>query len=635
MNQSIFAYGFLNNGLVYSKQGKFEKAIIEYNKAIEESPQYAAAYQNRANAYQGLMNFDEALGDYCMAIRINPQYSAAYFNRGLLFGKQGKFEEAIMDYTQYIKMVPDNAQAYNNRANAYQNQGNFNEAIKDYSKSIEINPNYAAAYNNRDFGNAYVNFGKFDEAISDCTKAIELQMVNSDAFYIRGNAYKNQEKYQEAIIDYSRAVEINPQHSNTCLLQQRQIKYVENKDLFILIKNYSIKQFQITKEPQKIWQQIHCFLYFSLKQFGKANQYFESALEYSSKVSVQQRLQFQLSKEKMLFLQQKVDILRSIYKELQIAQEEISDLLRTSKISQTQHQYYQFKITKIENQFLQLVPNQSKENQVEEFRKLKQFMEEIICLRTEIVNLETNQIQGIETLIQKIKQINSFQQTKKSNIQEFREQMSPSRKLYHRSLFWHLFNYFNAVKLISEDLAVRNVGIHYVKVLEMLPKSENLKDQDQGSVPHMSTIFSLLNSALDSVENIKNKKFESRINALRQTLQVFTRFPSEFESEIERASLFMANNINFCFEKFKTNPFNQYVDRISILEFDFEQYSKNNCWKTGILHTLIILKYLIENFQEIILQYSFYTFKDILHRSITEFNFEYLEKTKFQDKKVP
>ncbi|CAD8187958.1 unnamed protein product [Paramecium octaurelia] len=630
MNQSIFAYGFLNNGLVYSKQGKFEKAIIEYNKAIEESPQYAAAYQNRANAYQGLMNFDEALRDYCMAIRINPQYSAAYFNRGLLFGKQGKFEEAIMDYTQYIKMVPDNAQAYNNRANAYQNQGNFNEAIKDYTKSIEINPNYAAAYNNRDFGNAYVNFGKFDEAISDCSKAIELQMINSDAFYIRGNAYKNYEKYQEAIIDYSRAVEINPQHSNA--YYNRGLIYSDQKLFDKAILDYQRALEIMPAHP--LYQFSLGFLYFSLKKFNQANQYFDSALENSSKVSLQQRLQFQLSKDKMLFLQQKVDILSSIYKELQIAQEVIFDLLTKSKISQTLHQYYQFKITDIENQLLEFVPTQSKENYVEILRKLKQLMEEIECLKIEIVKLKTSQIQGLQTLIQEIKQTNFLQQTQKFQIKELTEQLSPRRKLYHRSLFWHLFNYFNAVKLISEDLVVKNVGIHLAKASEILQKTEKLKEQVLGSVQYMSTIFNLLNSALDSVESMKKKQFESRIIALKQILQIFTSFPSEFECEIERDTLFMAYDINYYFEKDKTNSFSSYVDRISIFEFDFEQYSKNDCWKTGILHTLIILKYLIENFQEIILEYSFCAFKDILHRSIVGFNVEFLEKTKCQDKKV-
>ncbi|CAD8190283.1 unnamed protein product [Paramecium pentaurelia] len=612
MNQSIFAYGYLNNGLVYQKQGKFEKAIIEYNKAIEESPSYAAAFQNRANAFSSLMNFEEAFKDYSIAIRINPQYSAAYFNRGLLHGKQGKFEEAIMDYTEYIKMVPDNAQAYNNRANAYQNLGNFYEAIRDYSKSIEINPQYAAAYNNR--------------AIEDCSKAVELQMVNADAFYIRGNAYKNKGKLQEAIIDYSKAVEINSQHS--AAHYNRGLIYSDQKIFDQAIQDYS-KAIGISP-ANPLYQFSLGFLQFSLKQFNQAYQYFESALECSLKLTLQQRLQFQLSKDKMMFLHQKVEILSSINQELQIFKEALKDLQRNNKISQIQDQQYQFVINNIENQFLQIVPSQLNENQVETLKKLKFYKEKIKGLQKNIYKQKENQNQDLEPLTQNIKQINSLQLTQMSrqnqDLYELKKQLSSDQNLYYRSLYWHLFNYFYAINLISKDLQQINIQSHSVLGLEILQKIEKLKNQVEESESIIIQIFELLNSALDQVINTNKNQFQSRISCIKQILQVFIKFPSEYESEIDSASLFLANNINFYFEKDNVNIFNIQIERISILEFDFEKYSENQFWKTGILHTLIILNYLIENFKQILIQSSFCSFKDVMVRSIIEFNSELFSK---------
>ena len=39
-------------GVLYSKQGKFDKAIRDYNKAIKINPNYALAMRNIGNAYQ-------------------------------------------------------------------------------------------------------------------------------------------------------------------------------------------------------------------------------------------------------------------------------------------------------------------------------------------------------------------------------------------------------------------------------------------------------------------------------------------------------------------------------------------------------------------------------------------------------
>ncbi|CAD8198849.1 unnamed protein product [Paramecium pentaurelia] len=622
MNQSLFSYGFLNNGLVYSKQGKFNKAIKEYNKAIEESPQYAAAYHNRGNAYQSLAILEEAIKDYTIAIKINPLYNAVYFNRGLVYGKQGKFEEAIIDYTQFIQMVIEiqynfikltlnnlpccNFKNLNLKflqdkifqltiiievikiiqvsENAYQNLGNFNEAISDYSKSIEINPQYSVAYNNR---------GKFDDAIIDCSKAIQLNRENADAFYIRVKIILDDQQMLIKIKENMKKQQMIILKLFNQILNMLQLIIIEIFEKAIIDNSKAIEI--LPTNPQYYFSLD--FLYFSLKQFNQANQNFQKAIQCSLKVSPLLRYQFQLSKDKMIFLQSKVEILTYLDKEIQNVNEEIEYLLKKNSISEIQHKQYQSQINNIDIILLQLVPSKSTENQEEVLQKLKQQMEEIKNLNIEISKLKSNQDYEIEIIL--IKQI----------LQIF-------KKL--------LLIIYNLQNIISSDCFLINYEFNSKPILEIIQKIEKINNPKEGFIPIIDQTFCLINASLDLNDNIQEIKCSSRVFNLKQILQAFAICTSEYEREIEKASLYLMNNIKYTYEKNHFNTFELFVEKISILEIDYEEYSQSNFWKTGILHILIILKYLEENYQYIINQSSVCSFKDIIVRSINEFNPESL-----------
>ena len=62
-----------------------ERAIENYNKAIELDPNDADAYNNRGLAYYYLEEYERAIEDYNKAIELNPNY--AYNNRELAISK--------------------------------------------------------------------------------------------------------------------------------------------------------------------------------------------------------------------------------------------------------------------------------------------------------------------------------------------------------------------------------------------------------------------------------------------------------------------------------------------------------------------------------------------------------------------
>ncbi len=163
---------FFSRGNAYLFKGEVDRAIADYDRAIELKPDLAEAYNNRGNAYWNKGEVDRAIADYDRAIELKPDYAEAYYNRGIAYRNKGEVDRAIADYDRAIELKPDYAEAYNNRGIAYWNKGEVDRAIADYDRAIELKPDDAEAYYNR--GIAYKMQGNTDQARADFEKSLEL-----------------------------------------------------------------------------------------------------------------------------------------------------------------------------------------------------------------------------------------------------------------------------------------------------------------------------------------------------------------------------------------------------------------------------------------------------------------------------
>ena len=132
----------------------------------------AETYNSRGNAHRSRGHIDKAISDYNKAIEIDSMFADAYNDRGLTYGKKGEYDKAISDFNKAIEINPKLSYAYNNRGIAYYFKGQIDRAISDFSKTIEINPRDALAYANR--GEGYFSKKEYDEARYDFRKAQAL-----------------------------------------------------------------------------------------------------------------------------------------------------------------------------------------------------------------------------------------------------------------------------------------------------------------------------------------------------------------------------------------------------------------------------------------------------------------------------
>ena len=156
--------------LPIAKGASYDRAIADYDKAIEIDPKYAQAYNNRGYAYEAKGEHDRAIADYDKAIEIDPEVRVGLHQPRYVYAAKGEHDRAIADYDKAIEIDPKHALAYTNRGYAYAAKGEHDRAIADYDKAIEIDPTQAYAYS----GRVHAREAKGDyNARTDHNRAIE------------------------------------------------------------------------------------------------------------------------------------------------------------------------------------------------------------------------------------------------------------------------------------------------------------------------------------------------------------------------------------------------------------------------------------------------------------------------------
>lgn len=233
--------------------GLDQRAIEEFDRAIQLKPDFAGAYYGRGCAYARLALHDRAIQDYDRAIQLQPDFADAYNVRGMAYSKLQHHQDAIRDLNTAIQLLPTEASAYNNRGAAYGALSQFKKAIQDYDKAIQLNPSYGEAYFNRgathaalasdDFPSSAFGFWGWlaylcfcrdttqaatTRAICDLERAVELMPHDARPYYLRGILHIKLAQYARAIEDCTRAIECQGTHAQAFISRAIAHRYLRH-----------------------------------------------------------------------------------------------------------------------------------------------------------------------------------------------------------------------------------------------------------------------------------------------------------------------------------------------------------------------------------------------------------------------
>jgi Flp pilus assembly protein TadD len=162
-------------GAALLKDGKFEEAAAELQKAADAAPTSAVIQSNLAYAYDRQGKTEEAVAAYRKALELDPKNTIVRNNLANLYSKQGLYEDAAREYEDLVQRDPGNATAKANLDAMVKNKTVLQERKDQTSSAVQGADSKPkdpqAAYN---AARVYARLGDADQALTWLNKALDL-----------------------------------------------------------------------------------------------------------------------------------------------------------------------------------------------------------------------------------------------------------------------------------------------------------------------------------------------------------------------------------------------------------------------------------------------------------------------------
>jgi tetratricopeptide (TPR) repeat protein len=132
-----------HKGFEFITSRQYDKAIIEYNEAIQLRSDVDNWFYNRGICYMQTNEGDAAIRDFSKSIELNQDNFKAYEQIGAIYANRGMYDDAINTFSTAISLQPDNAEIYYSRGKVYERKGMHIEALEDIRKSCGMGYNRA------------------------------------------------------------------------------------------------------------------------------------------------------------------------------------------------------------------------------------------------------------------------------------------------------------------------------------------------------------------------------------------------------------------------------------------------------------------------------------------------------------
>lgn len=197
------SYALLSNwGFLPSTEG-YPKAKAADLKALELDDSLAEAYNSLGSIQSSYdWNWQEAEKSFLRAISINPNLADAHHWYSFYLSTTGRHEEAILEMQEALQLDPLSLIISANMGFTYYVGREYDKAIDQLKKTIDLDPNFAITY--QYLGYTYEQKKMYDQALQALRKATTLAPDNL-TFYAdlaRISAVSGKKQEAERILQY-------------------------------------------------------------------------------------------------------------------------------------------------------------------------------------------------------------------------------------------------------------------------------------------------------------------------------------------------------------------------------------------------------------------------------------------------
>ncbi|MEW5803086.1 MAG: tetratricopeptide repeat protein [bacterium] len=161
-------------GLLYLRNGKYNLAFGEFQKARELNSKDARIYNGLGLTYYFQAKFNQAVKEYQRAIELNPQYPEAYNNLSAALAKKEEWPEVIRYAGKALAVSSYTTPelAHFNMGVAYFHLQQYEKARAEFETSLELDANYADTHYH--LGLTLMELDQYSAASKSFQRSLEL-----------------------------------------------------------------------------------------------------------------------------------------------------------------------------------------------------------------------------------------------------------------------------------------------------------------------------------------------------------------------------------------------------------------------------------------------------------------------------
>ena len=203
------AQGYYDRGINYLQMKDYEKALVEFQRAIKTDPKSKVSYYALGVVNDMMGKYVDAEKYYKDAVDLDSEFSEAYNALGVVYYKQQRWKEAEKAFRKALenKLYSTPHVPYLNLGDMYMAQHEYAKAVENYRESKRLVNQDVTVYK---LGMALLSAGSTRDAIKELQEGTALSPKNPDMHLALGLAYLKDGNKRDALSSFRWVLETAP-----------------------------------------------------------------------------------------------------------------------------------------------------------------------------------------------------------------------------------------------------------------------------------------------------------------------------------------------------------------------------------------------------------------------------------------
>ena len=136
-------------GFVFFNLNNYEKAIDQWEKAIQIDPKFVDGLNNLGNALSRIGKFDEAINYLNKALNLRPNFFETYYTLSDIFFQKGMYDKSLKNINEALNLKPDHLPTIKSKLSILSKMNMKKEYLKFLEKVIPYHPKETELYDKK------------------------------------------------------------------------------------------------------------------------------------------------------------------------------------------------------------------------------------------------------------------------------------------------------------------------------------------------------------------------------------------------------------------------------------------------------------------------------------------------------